>query len=106
MFMRVLVVEDEPTIADFVVRGLPEPGHAVDLAQDGAAALDLAEIASFDVVVLDLMLPHVDGLTVCRRLRERGNKTPVLMLTAMDTVEDRVQGLDTGADDYLVKPFA
>ena len=104
--MRLLVVEDEPAIADFVVRGLAEQGYAVDLASDGAAALDLAEVGSFDVIVLDIVLPKVDGLTVCRRLRERGNKTPVLMLTARDTVDDRVRGLDTGADDYLVKPFA
>ncbi|HYM16637.1 MAG TPA: response regulator transcription factor [Dehalococcoidia bacterium] len=104
--MRVLVVEDEPAIADFVVRGLTEQGYAVDLASDGASALDLAAVGSFDVIVLDIMLPQVDGLTVCRRLRESGNKTPVLMLTARDTVEDRVRGLDTGADDYLVKPFA
>ncbi len=104
--MRLLVVEDEPAIADFVVRGLAEQGYAVDLASDGAAALDLAEVGSFDVIVLDIVLPKVDGLAVCRRLRERGNKTPVLMLTARDTVDDRVRGLDTGADDYLVKPFA
>ena len=104
--MRVLVVEDEPTIADFVVRGLTEQGYAVDLACDGAAALDLAGLGAFEVIVLDIMLPKMDGLDVCRRLRERGDKTPVLMLTARDTVEDRVRGLDTGADDYLVKPFA
>ncbi|MHB8375504.1 MAG: response regulator transcription factor, partial [Dehalococcoidia bacterium] len=104
--MRLLVVEDEPAIADFVVRGLSEQGYAVDLARDGAAALDLAEVGSFDVIVLDIVLPKVDGLTVCRRLRAGGNKTPVLMLTARDTVDDRVRGLDTGADDYLVKPFA
>lgn len=104
--MRVLVVEDEPVIADFIVRGLTEQGYAVDLARDGEAALELADPGSFDVILLDLMLPKVDGLTVCRRLRERGDKTPVLMLTARDTVDDRVRGLDTGADDYLVKPFA
>jgi len=104
--MRVLVVEDEPVIADFIVRGLTEQGYAVDLARDGAAALELADPGSFDVILLDIMLPKVDGLTVCRRLRERGNKTPVLMLTARDTVDDRVRGLDSGADDYLVKPFA
>ncbi len=104
--MRVLVVEDEATIADFIVRGLTEHGYAVDLARDGAAALDLLAAGSFEAVVLDILLPQVDGLTVCRRMRGRGDRTPVLMLTARDTVEDRVAGLDTGADDYLVKPFA
>ena len=104
--MRVLVVEDEATIADFLVRGLAEQGYAVDLARDGAAALDLLAVASVDVVVLDVMLPRVNGLDVCRSMRERGDATPVLMLTARDAVEDRVRGLDTGADDYLVKPFA
>jgi DNA-binding response OmpR family regulator len=104
--MRILVVEDEPAIADVVVRGLAEHGHAVDRAADGQTALDLVESAPFDVVVLDLMLPKVDGMTVCRRMRERGDRTPVLMLTARDTIDDRVRGLDTGADDYLVKPFA
>ncbi len=104
--MRVLVVEDEPAIADFVVRGLTEHGNAVDLARNGTEALEFAAVGSFDVIVLDVMLPEVDGLTVCRRLRERGDKTPVLMLTARDTVDDRVRGLNIGADDYLVKPFA
>jgi DNA-binding response OmpR family regulator len=104
--MRVLVVEDETAIADFLVRGLTEHGYAVDLARDGADALDLLAVGSFDAVVLDILLPRVDGLTVCRRMRERGDRTPVLMLTARDTVDDRVAGLDTGADDYLVKPFA
>ena len=100
------MVEDEPAIADFLVRGLSEAGHAVDLARDGAAALDMLDAASFDVVLLDILLPHVDGLEVCRRMRGRGDRTPVLMLTARDAVDDRVRGLDSGADDYLVKPFA
>jgi len=104
--MRVLVVEDEPAIADFIVRGLTEQGYAVDRAVDGVAALDILAVGTFDVVLLDTMLPKMNGLEVCRRMRERGNKTPVLMLTARDAVEDRVRGLDTGADDYLVKPFA
>jgi DNA-binding response OmpR family regulator len=104
--MRLLVVEDDAAIADFLVRGLTEQGHAVDLARDGAEALDLIALASPDVLVLDIMLPRVDGIEVCRRLRADGNDTPVLMLTARDAVEDRVHGLDTGADDYLVKPFA
>ena len=104
--MRVLVVEDEPAIADFIVRGLTEQGHAVDRAADGVKALDLLAVGTFDIVLLDVMLPKMDGISVCRTLRERGVKAPVLMLTARDTVEDRVLGLDSGADDYLVKPFA
>ncbi len=104
--MRVLVVEDEPAIADFIVRGLTEQGHAVDRAADGVKALDLLAVGTFDIVLLDVMLPKIDGITVCRTLRERGVKAPVLMLTARDAVEDRVLGLDSGADDYLVKPFA
>jgi DNA-binding response OmpR family regulator len=104
--MRVLVVEDEAAIADFIVRGLTEHGYAVDLASDGEAALEMLAAGSFDAALLDIMLPKLDGLSVCRRMRERGDRTPVLMLTARDTVEDRVAGLDTGADDYLVKPFA
>jgi DNA-binding response OmpR family regulator len=104
--MRVLVVEDEATIADFLVRGLTEQGYAVDLAKDGLEALDALAVTSVDVVVLDVLLPRMDGLEVCRRMRERRDHTPVLMLTARDAIEDRVRGLDTGADDYLVKPFA
>jgi len=104
--MRVLLVEDEPKIADFVQRGLTEEGHAVDVATDGEDGLEWPSIAEYDVIILDVMLPVVDGLTVCRTLRERGIATPVLMLTAKDAVEDRVSGLDSGADDYLVKPFA
>jgi DNA-binding response OmpR family regulator len=104
--MRVLIVEDEPAIADFIVRGLTEQGHAVDRVADGEAALDMIDSATFDVIVLDIMLPKLDGLEVCRRLRQAGNRTPILLLTARDAIEDRVRGLDTGADDYLVKPFA
>ena len=104
--MRVLVVEDEPAIADFIVRGLTEQGYAVDRAADGVAALDILAVGTFDVVLLDIMLPKMNGLEVCRRMRENGVKTPVLMLTARDAIDDRVRGLDTGADDYLVKPFA
>jgi DNA-binding response OmpR family regulator len=104
--MRLLIVEDEATIADFLVRGLTEQGYAVDLARDGAEALDLIAAAPADVVVLDILLPKVDGIEVCRRMRAAGNQTPVLMLTARDSVDDRVHGLDTGADDYLIKPFA
>src|SRR5688572_3294251 len=104
--MRMLVVEDEAPIADFLVRGLKEQGYAVDLATDGIEALELLATVTPDVVVLDIMLPGIDGLEVCRRLRQSGSTIPVLMLTARDAVEDRVRGLDKGADDYLVKPFA
>jgi len=104
--MRILVVEDEPGIAHFVRQGLTEAGHAVDLAADGEAGLDFALAADYDVVILDIMLPGRDGLALLRELRRRGQKTPALMLTARDTVDDRVAGLDAGADDYLVKPFA
>ena len=104
--MRVLVVEDEDRIAEFVRNGLSEHGYAVDVARDGGEALDWADIADFDVIVLDVMLPVRNGVDVCRTLRMRGLRTPILMLTARDAVEDRVLGLDSGADDYLVKPFA
>jgi heavy metal response regulator len=104
--VRILVVEDEPQIADFVARGLAENGYSVDTAHDGEEALQWPEVADFDVILLDVMLPGVNGIDVCRRLRERGVRTPILMLTARDAVEDRVAGLDSGADDYLVKPFA
>ena len=104
--MRVLVVEDEHRIADFISTGLSEQGYAVDVAYDGDEALGWVEVAEFDVIVLDVMLPVRDGIEVCRVLRERGLRTPILMLTARDAVEDRVRGLDSGADDYLVKPFA
>jgi len=104
--MRVLLVEDEPTIADFVRRGLSEEGYAVDIAADGEEGLDWPAVAEFDVIILDVMLPVRDGINVCKTLRERGVRTPILMLTAKDAVEDRVRGLDSGADDYLVKPFA
>jgi DNA-binding response OmpR family regulator len=104
--MRVLVVEDEPGIAQFIRQGLREAGYAVDVAHDGQEGLDYAFVAEYDALVLDILLPKLDGLHVLRVLRDRGVKTPVLLLTAKDTVEDRVRGLDVGADDYLVKPFA
>jgi heavy metal response regulator len=104
--VHVLLVEDERRIADFISRGLSEQGYAVDVAYDGGEALDWTTVAEFDVIILDVMLPVRDGIQVCRILRERGLKTPILMLTARDAVEDRVRGLDSGADDYLVKPFA
>jgi heavy metal response regulator len=104
--MRILIVEDEPSIAHFVRQGLSEAGYAVDVAWDGEQGLDYALAASYDVLVLDIMLPKMDGLQLLRELRRRGHTTPTLMLTARDAVNDRVQGLDAGADDYLVKPFA
>jgi heavy metal response regulator len=104
--MRILLVEDEKRIADFISRGLSEQGYAVDVAYDGDEALQWVDVAEFDIIVLDVMLPVRDGVEVCRILRQRGIHTPVLMLTARDGVEDRVRGLDSGADDYLVKPFA
>src|SRR5438045_9524946 len=104
--MRLLLVEDDPRVARLVERGLTEAGHAVEVAHDGVAALALAEGGGYDLIVLDVLLPELDGLAVCRRLREQGMRTPILMLTARDAVPDRVRGLDAGADDYLVKPFA
>jgi len=104
--MRVLVVEDERKISAYVKRGLEEQGYAVDAAYTGCQALDWAQAVAFDLIVLDILLPEMDGIAVCRTLRERGVSTPILMLTARDAVDDRVVGLDAGADDYLVKPFA
>jgi heavy metal response regulator len=104
--MRILVVEDEDAIAHFLNQGLTEAGYAVDRASDGAEALHWVAIAEYDLILLDLMLSDSDGLAICADIRRRGINAPVLMLTARDTVDDRVQGLDSGADDYLVKPFA
>ncbi|CAN5556583.1 response regulator transcription factor [soil metagenome] len=104
--MRLLVVEDDHRIAGFVAKGLRENAYAVDVAADGEAALYQTAINTYDAIVLDVMLPLKDGFTVCRELRERNIKTPILMLTARDAVEDRITGLDAGADDYLTKPFA
>ena len=104
--MHILLVEDERTIASYIKRGLEEQGYAVDLAYTGAEALDWVASGSFDLIVLDLMLPPPDGLAVCRTIRNHGLVVPILMLTASDTIHDRVTGLDAGADDYLVKPFA
>src|SRR3954468_13010360 len=104
--VRVLVIEDEAKLAEVVARGLREEGYAADIAGRGEDALWMAQAAGYDVILLDVMLPGADGLEVCRRLRERGVWSPVLMLTARDAVDDRVHGLDAGADDYLVKPFS
>jgi len=104
--MRILVVEDEPKLGRLLVRGLGEDGHPTDLAPSGEEALWMAGAAPYDAIVLDVMLPGMNGFETCRELRSRDIWTPVLMLTARDAVEDRIAGLDTGADDYLVKPFA
>jgi len=104
--MRVLIVEDERKISAYVKRGLEEQGYAVDAVYTGREALDWAEAAPYDLILLDILLPELDGLSVCRELRRRGSRMPILMLTARDAVDDRVAGLDAGADDYLVKPFA
>jgi len=104
--MRVLIAEDEPKMAGLLRRGLAEEGHSADVAANGKDALWMAEAVDYDAIVLDVMMPGVDGFEVCRRLRERGVWSPVLMLTARDAVEDRVAGLDAGADDYLPKPFS
>jgi len=104
--MRILLVEDELKIAAYVKRGLEEQGYAMDAVHTGRKGVDWAVSAAYDLIILDIMLPELDGLTVCRELRERGLHTPILMLTALSSVDDRVNGLDAGADDYLVKPFA
>ena len=103
--MRVLLVEDEPRIAGFIAKGLRERAYAVDVARDGEEALYYASINEYDLVILDVMLPIKDGYGVCRELRGSGFRSPILMLTARDAVDDRVAGLDAGADDYLTKPF-
>lgn len=104
--MTILVVEDEKKIIRFIKKGLEMEHYTVDVAYDGEEALRLAEVNGYDVIVLDLMLPKMDGIEVCKKIREMGVETPIIMLTARDTIEDRIMGLDAGADDYLVKPFA
>lgn len=104
--MRILVVEDETNVIDFIEQGLKEEGYVVDVATDGELALEFAQTYPYDLIILDVLLPKLDGRQVARTLRARGNSTPILMLTALDEVEDRVTGLDSGADDYLIKPFA
>jgi two-component system copper resistance phosphate regulon response regulator CusR len=103
--MRILLAEDDPRITNFVVKGLSENAYAVDTAANGEDALYQAAINIYDIIILDVMMPIKDGFTVCRELRKGGIKTPILMLTARDAVEDRIGGLDFGADDYLTKPF-
>lgn len=104
--MKILVVEDDKTINNFVSRGLKEEGHVVSSVLDGKSGLDLASSGDFDFMILDIMLPKMDGLNVCRTLRQQGSHMPIVMLTAKDSVDNRIEGLDVGADDYLVKPFA
>ena len=104
--IRVLIVEDEPKVSSYVKRGLEEQGYAVDAVFNGRDALYWAGSTPYDLILLDILLPGLDGLSVCRELRQQGVRTPVLMLTARDSVDDRVAGLDAGADDYLMKPFA
>jgi two-component system, OmpR family, response regulator len=104
--VRALVVEDEPKLAALIQRGLSEEGHVADIAVRGEDAVWMAAAAPYDVIVLDVMLPGMDGFETCRELRRRKIWTPVLFLTARNAIDDRVQGLDTGADDYLVKPFS
>ena len=104
--MRALIVEDEVKMAALIRRGLLEEGYAADVAPKGEEAIWMAGATEYDVIVLDVLLPGIDGFEVCRRLREAGVWSPVLMLTARDAVEDRIAGLDTGADDYLTKPFS
>jgi DNA-binding response OmpR family regulator len=104
--MRLLVVEDERGIASALRQGLGESGYAVDLARDGIEARDYALATSYDVILLDILLPKLDGSLCCADLRKRGMTTPILLLTARDAIDDRVAGLDAGADDYLVKPFS
>lgn len=104
--MRILVIEDNQRLSYELKRSLMHEGYAVDTAYDGDTGLTFAESAPYDAIILDVLLPVKDGLEVCHTLRKRGCTTPILMLTARDTVDDRVRGLDSGADDYLVKPFA
>jgi two-component system copper resistance phosphate regulon response regulator CusR len=103
--MKILVIEDEPKVASFIKQGLEEQSNNVTVAYDGFFGHKLATENEFDVIVLDLMIPYINGLDLCKKLREEGIKTPILMLTALGTTDDKVTGLETGADDYMVKPF-
>ena len=106
MNVRLLLVEDDPRIVSFLRRGLEAEGYEVDVAGEGPQALDLARSTKFALIILDRLLPGLDGLQVCKSIREEGNQTPILMLTAKDALEDKIDGLKGGADDYLTKPFA
>lgn len=104
--MRILVIEDEKKVAEFIRNGLAEEGYAVDTAYEGDQGYFLAATNDYDAILLDILLPKMDGITLCTKLKSEGNQTPILMLTAKDAVKDKVRGLDAGADDYLTKPFA
>src|SRR5437762_1994195 len=104
--MRILLVEDEPRMANVIAKGLREQSYAVDVAEDGEVALYQTSINDYDLILLDVLLPKRDGFEVCRELRARRDSTPILMLTARATIDDRVTGFDSGADDYLTKPFS
>ena len=104
--MRILIIEDDTDLAQFLSKGLHEEQHTVETASDGETGLILATEESYDLLIVDVMLPKLDGLTLCKRLRAKGIRTPILLLTARDSVDDKVAGLDAGADDYLTKPFA
>lgn len=104
--MRILLVEDEKRMASFIKRGLTEQRYTVDVAHDGDNGLFLAEVNPYDLIILDVMLPGTDGISICRELRKKNIEVPILMLTAKDDVRDKIFGLDSGADDYLTKPFA
>ena len=104
--MRILVIEDEKKIAEFIRRGLKEEGYSVDVAYDGQQGYQLVHLNEYDLIILDLMLPKIDGLSLCRQLRQEKITIPILILTVRDSVKDKVTGLDAGANDYLTKPFA
>lgn len=104
--MRILIVEDEKSLADIIKKGLEEEGYAVDVSYNGKEGLFMAENEPSDLIILDIMLPVIDGMTILKKIRKAGIKTPVVMLTAKDTIMDKVSGLDSGADDYLTKPFS
>src|SRR6187200_1115818 len=104
--VRILVADDEPAVRESLARALRLEGYEVELAEDGEEAVEAAGRSAPDAIVLDVLMPRLDGVAACRRLRDQGARTPVLMLTARDAISDRVAGLDAGADDYLVKPFA
>ncbi|MEC4674180.1 MAG: response regulator transcription factor [Nitrospirota bacterium] len=104
--MRILVVEDDSGVAGFIIKGLTEERYAVDQSADGEEGYVMANAIPYDLIILDVMLPNLDGMSICRRLRRQGNSVPIILLTAKNAIDDRVTGLDMGADDYLTKPFA
>ena len=106
MVMRILVIEDEKKVASFIKKGLEEEFYAVDAALNGKEGFELASTEEYDLIVLDIMLPYMDGFTITKELRKKGILTPILLLTVKETIQDKVEGLDSGADDYLTKPFA